>query len=247
VAVSVDGQSWEDLDTVFSGNFDRDTKVVGRFPTEREARYVRIMPQTWSGHMSMRAGVLACATATTTPTITTTSSPTTPPEVSAVGDPHLVNLRGERFDIYEPGSFVLVQLPRGAEPASTLLLVEAGAAVVGGPCSVFFQTVTISGAWTNQTEPLLFTADPHSKPSSTFHSVQWMQFGLVGVKVIHWRKEVDFLDIYVKNVGQTGHTVGGLLGSDDHKELAPMPRECSLSHGRAARPRLESSVAEARS
>ena len=140
-----------------------------------------------------------------------------------------------------------MQLPRGAEPASTLLLLEAGARIVGGPCFVYFQTVTISGAWTNQTEPLLFTADPHSKPSGTFHSAQWMQFGPVGLKVIHWRKDVDFLDIYVKNVGQTGQSVGGLLGSDGHEELAPRPRECSLSHGRAARTRLESSIAEARS
>jgi hypothetical protein len=166
--------------------------------------------------------------------------------VSGIVDPHLVNLRREHFDIYEPGNFVLLQVPRGAEPASTLLQVEAGVRVVGGPCSVYFQVITISGAWTNQTEPVLFTADPHSKPS-TFLSAQWMYFGPVGVKVIHWRSKapdfVDFLDIYAKNVGQTGLTVGGLLGSDGHKELAPRPQQCSLSRSIAT----SWSIAEARS
>lgn len=176
-----------------------------------------------------------------------TPAPTpSPPTVSAIADPHLVNMRGERFDIYQPGNFVLLQLPRGAEPASTLLQVEAGARVMGGPCYVYFQVVTISGAWTNQTEPLLFTADPQSKPS-TFNSAQWMHFGPVSVKVIHWRNKapdfVDFLDIYAKNVGLTGLTVGGLLGSDDHKELAPRPRQCSRERGVAT----SSSFAEARS
>jgi hypothetical protein len=66
VAVSVDGQAWEGLDTIFTGNSDGYTKVVGRFPTPRKARFVRIEPQTWNYHISMRAGVLVCATALAT-------------------------------------------------------------------------------------------------------------------------------------------------------------------------------------
>jgi hypothetical protein len=66
VTVSVDAQSWKALGITFTGNSDRNTKVVTRFPSEREARYVRIWPQTWRGHMSMRAGVLSCPLATMT-------------------------------------------------------------------------------------------------------------------------------------------------------------------------------------
>ena len=60
VALSVDGLSWEDLGITFTGNDDRDTKVVGAFSTRREARYVRILPQSWNEWLSMRAGVLLC-------------------------------------------------------------------------------------------------------------------------------------------------------------------------------------------
>ena len=60
VALSLDGLSWEDLGTTFTGNGDRDTRVVGAFSTRREARYVRILPQSWNEWLSMRAGVLLC-------------------------------------------------------------------------------------------------------------------------------------------------------------------------------------------
>ena len=59
--VKVKGVSgtWEDVDggKIYTGNTDRDTRVDVIFDTPVEGRYVRIYPETWNGHMSMRADI----------------------------------------------------------------------------------------------------------------------------------------------------------------------------------------------
>eukprot|EP00960_Hanusia_phi_P074325 768213-Hanusia_phi.AAC.3 len=62
VQVSEDGLSWKDVHCgrVFPANGDRDSKVKTVFGYPVRARYVMIEPQSWFGHMSMRAGVLLC-------------------------------------------------------------------------------------------------------------------------------------------------------------------------------------------
>lgn len=160
--------------------------------------------------------------------------------VSAVGDPHLSNVAGERFDIYQPGTFVLLQVPRRPEGAApTLLRVEADAKRMGDACSVYFQAINITGKWTNQSEPLIFVANAHGDPVGVSHH-QWMHFGTVDLKVTHRKKGIDFLNLYAKNVGHTGYAVGGLLGSDDHTAVAVRPRECSHKARKAV---LVSSIA----
>lgn len=47
-----------DKNTVFVGNTDRDTVKKVMFTTPFEARYIRIYPKTYTGHMSLRAGLL---------------------------------------------------------------------------------------------------------------------------------------------------------------------------------------------
>jgi len=51
--------TWEDVDggKIYTGNTDRDTQVDAIFDTPVEARYVRIYPQTWNSHMSLRADI----------------------------------------------------------------------------------------------------------------------------------------------------------------------------------------------
>ena len=52
--------SWWDVDgKTFPGNSDRNTKVTTTFSKPVRARYIRIYPQTWKGHMSMRADMFA--------------------------------------------------------------------------------------------------------------------------------------------------------------------------------------------
>ena len=52
--------SWWDVDgKTFPGNSDRNTKVTTTFSKPVRARYMRIYPQKWNGHMSMRADMFA--------------------------------------------------------------------------------------------------------------------------------------------------------------------------------------------
>ena len=52
--------SWWDIDgKTFPGNVDKSSKVTTTFSKPVRARYIRIYPQTWNGHISMRADIIA--------------------------------------------------------------------------------------------------------------------------------------------------------------------------------------------
>ena len=64
--------TWADVESgkVYTGNTDMTTQVDVTFTAPVEARYIRIYPQTWNNHMSMRADIVAGKTRTDkTPTI----------------------------------------------------------------------------------------------------------------------------------------------------------------------------------
>eukprot|EP00961_Rhodomonas_salina_P000542 7568-Rhodomonas_salina.1 len=58
VKYSLDATTWTDVDSgaTFTGNTDQNTEVSNLFAAPVQAAYVRIYPQTWNTHMSMRAG-----------------------------------------------------------------------------------------------------------------------------------------------------------------------------------------------
>jgi hypothetical protein len=168
------------------------------------------------------------ATPSGAPTPAPTAAPTTPAPtlVSGTGDPHLTNMYGQRFDLYRAGVSVLLQIPQKAARNRTLLILEADAQLIGTECSdLYFQVVTISGRWTNQSNSLRFFAKSDGKPDS----MKWTRFGSISLKVVHGhtREGVDYLNVFAKNIGRAGYPVGGLLGSDDHTEAATRPLRCS--------------------
>ena len=59
--------TWTEVDSgkVYTGNTDMDTQVDVTFDTPVEARYIRIYPQTWNNHMSMRADIVAGGSSST--------------------------------------------------------------------------------------------------------------------------------------------------------------------------------------
>ena len=64
--------TWSDVDSgkVYTGNTDMETQVDVTFDAPVDARYIRIYPQTWNNHMSLRADIVAGKTRTDkTPTI----------------------------------------------------------------------------------------------------------------------------------------------------------------------------------
>merc|ERR1719245_586131 len=65
---------------------------------------------------------------------TPTPSPTLAEDLTGTGDPHMVNARGDKFDINKPGEYVLVQIPKDGLP---LLRLEGTITSRGEPCSIF--------------------------------------------------------------------------------------------------------------
>jgi hypothetical protein len=55
-----DGRTWHDVDSGFEffANFDRHMEQKNNFASVVQARWIRILPTSWSGHISMRAGIL---------------------------------------------------------------------------------------------------------------------------------------------------------------------------------------------
>jgi len=71
------------------------------------------------------------------------------PTVGAKGDPHLVNLAGEHFDINHGGTFMLLRFPQATDQPAD---VEINALVEpewGRPCITYITQVELSGKWLN--------------------------------------------------------------------------------------------------
>jgi hypothetical protein len=61
VKSSTDGTTWVDVEggKSYTGNTDSDTPVTVTFAAPVSARYIRIYPQTWTYHPSMRADIIS--------------------------------------------------------------------------------------------------------------------------------------------------------------------------------------------
>jgi len=171
-------------------------------------------------------------TAATTPNPTPNPTPfptptaTPAPPSSAVGDPHLQNIYGERFDLMKPGKVVLVHIPRGKPVEGTLLAVEADAVRLGGQCSdMYFQMLNITGAWADKAHAGGLRFDAGSAPDE---QQKWVKLGPVELKVAHGRTDTGllYLNFYIKYLKLAGFDVGGVLGADDHTEAATPSGSC---------------------
>jgi len=184
------------------------------------------------------AGAVAYVKTTPSPTSAPTSSPTpvptpnptpapTPPSISisAVGDPHLTNVHGEKFDLMQEGKHLLVKIPKNRREAA-LLRVDAVAERFGGQCAdIYFQELNITGKWVDKKKPGGFRYHAQGPGAKRAH---WVKFGPLQLKVAHGHthKGVKYLNFYVKNLGHTGYVIGGLLGEDDHSKAEATPKSC---------------------
>jgi len=156
-----------------------------------------------------------------------TPAPTAAPTpASAIGDPHLQNIHGERFDLMTEGKHVLISIPRGESAELTLLRVQADARRLGGRCTdIYFQELNVTGYWAEAKH----TGGYHYDVSrSAVKTPQWVALGKVELKVIHGRTDsgLRYLNIYAKHLGRVGFAVGGLLGEDDHEVVSTPAAEC---------------------
>jgi hypothetical protein len=164
------------------------------------------------------------------------TAPTVNVQVSATGDPHLVNVHGQRFDLMQPGNHTMILIPRGASPSRALLGVVARAEHIGKGCSdMYIEDLTITGEWVagvhgarrlNSNWGVRYSAQkpPHRGSSSA----GWNTYGKIRMKVTwgHTAKGVKYINLLVHNLVHAGHTVGGLLGEDDHTAASTPMRGC---------------------
>ncbi|CAK0810995.1 unnamed protein product [Prorocentrum cordatum] len=73
--------------------------------------------------------------------------PTPVPTVAARGDPHLVNLQGEHFDVNHGGEFILLRIPQNAAVPAEVELKATILPEHGKPCTTYITEVEISGSW----------------------------------------------------------------------------------------------------
>jgi len=159
-------------------------------------------------------------------TISAALTPTPTPTASAIGDPHMQNIYGQRFDLMRPGKVMLINIPRGSVGKDALLAVEADARRLSRHCAdMYFQQVNITGAWADKTESGGFFYDALTEREPR---ARWDKFGPVELKVVHGltNSGIRYLNLFVKHLGQTGLAVGGLLGEDDHTEAATPTQDC---------------------
>ncbi|CAK0882409.1 unnamed protein product [Prorocentrum cordatum] len=131
---------------------------------------------------------------------------------SAVGDPHLQNVHGERFDLMKEGKHVLINIPRGKSPDSALLRVKADARRLGGQCAdLYFQELNVTGSWAEakQAGGYHYSVSHHDAEAPG-----WIAYGEAELKVIRGRTHngLRYLNVHAKHLGRAGFAVGGLLG-----------------------------------
>lgn len=149
------------------------------------------------------------------------------PVLKAAGDPHLVNMFGQRFDIFQDGRHVLLQIPMGAVEGSSLFVVTADTQKSGGACSeLYFRSLNVTGKWADEVQEggYQFFADRPTKHVGT----GWMRFRSIGLKVVWGRTSggIEYLNVFARHLRAAGQPVGGLLGEDDHSGAATPNRWC---------------------
>jgi hypothetical protein len=145
---------------------------------------------------------------------------------TAVGDPHLENVHGERFDLMKSGNHILLNIPRGAMVETALLLVQADARRLGGQCAdLYFQELNITGAWA---EAKRAGGYHYSASHTNLDSPGWVSFDKVALKVVNGNTDggLAYLNVYVKHLRRAGFAIGGLLGEDDHEDVIVPPEAC---------------------
>ncbi|CAK0841017.1 unnamed protein product [Prorocentrum cordatum] len=184
---------------------------------------------------------------TPAPTSAPTAAQTTTPGgaaggATAVGDPHLQNIHGQRFDLMMPGKHVLVNVPRESDAENALLRVSAVASRLGGECQdIYFTELNITGFWAyaQRAGGYRFRAQRERSGSG-----KWFAVGKVWLKVVnaHTDAGTRYLNLFVKHLGRTGLAVGGLLGDGDHAGVSELPASCLK---RMSLQRVSSSVSSA--
>ncbi|CAK0902528.1 unnamed protein product [Prorocentrum cordatum] len=175
---------------------------------------------------------------TSSPTPSPTPSPTSLPppsppaspatSVSGTGDPHLVNVHGQRFDLYQPGVHSLIRIPKSLQKRNALL-VRARASRLGAKCTdLYFTEINVTGTWARHLRPADRTWVAEDAAS---RRPRWHRFSQVSIKVVHGHTMLGtrYLNVFVRGLNSSKFQIGGLLGEDDHTVASTASANCKKS------------------
>jgi len=144
--------------------------------------------------------------------------------IKAVGDPHMTNILGQKFDLAMPGNHVMVRLPKGAQ-YDALLQITCKVKRMSASCAdTYIQDLNITGSWVEQRGDAMLTFSAQHGHLQQ----QWMDIGKVQVKVVRGTTKtgIKYLNMFTKHLSTTGLMVGGILGEDDHTAAATPTEDC---------------------
>jgi len=141
----------------------------------------------------------------------------------AVGDPHLTNLLGQRFDLAQPGEHMMVRVPKSGD---SLIKITAEVQRMSPSCSdIYIQVLNVTGQWVEQMGDglLSFEAQKIGNIAKTWHHI-----GKVKLKVVRGKTKtgIRYLNLFTRNLANLGMPVGGLLGDADHTTAATPTSDC---------------------
>merc|ERR1712032_75938 len=152
---------------------------------------------------------------------------------SVVGDPHVQNLQGEKFDIMVTGRVSLVEYPRRA--VNHKVRVNAFVARVGRCEQTFIEQIDIMGSWvssSNDVSRISIAARPgnnHSfvirqddsewNPANSPAVFRFPENFRIDVE-LNRHHEWSFLEIRANGLRSLQEEVGGVLGLDSHDTIS---------------------------
>jgi hypothetical protein len=199
-----------------------------------------------------------CEIEMTTPSPTDTSTAPTPSPTdtsSGFGDPHMVNILGEHFNIWRLGEVELLRIPRNSTNSTAALRLVANVSETAKGSSEctrapYMTSMRLGGAWFDNRELSVKMVDGEMRvilgsmsitPSSEQVTVKsklivarpsearvTVQVGNATIDVKHddFFKPHFYLNMEARNLASLGFEIGGVLGIDDHSVFVQRPTRC---------------------
>jgi hypothetical protein len=170
------------------------------------------------------------------PSTTTEPNPTTGPVPSAIGDPHMGNMDGEKFDINQPGTHMFLRVPQDrGQPALLEMQAMIQRTELINPCAMYIMEVSLAGHWMGNASSLRIRASqqhPEIKVSAKGDWLPYAEFskvpmvlseilegmgGKASVSADAWNKGPGWNEGFTLNIGKAEITI--THSSPDEKDF----------------------------
>jgi len=130
--------------------------------------------------------------------------PTPAPTVQARGDPHLVNLQGEHFDVNHGGEFDLLRIPQAAGKPVEVAMRATIRPEYGRPCTTYITEVELYGSWLgNRSVQMRSHLRSHSKDDADRYLSLRVLNHSASPEEVPWKNITDWTD---EGYVLSGHT-----------------------------------------